>query len=167
MANSELDIEALREDIKRQMRLQRKIGRYGMLGGHVLMFVLFSILSLVFLGQAGRADALQNLPKTTSDLILTPFLLVWIGWATGLFFHVMAVLNEMGLLEKANKRMLVSRAVADQLLREVSTESGKPKRKRTADSATAEVRLTDEGELEPADEDDIPAEQVRRASQRR
>jgi hypothetical protein len=152
MSDQQLDIEQLRQDIKRQMKFQRQAGRYGMLGAHIGMFVLFSILNIIFLSQAGKIDALQNLPKGDAGFIITPIILLWIGWGSGVFFHLMAVLNEMGLFEKANKRMLVSRAVADQLLREVGSDSEKPKRKPLA---KPEMRLTDEGELAPIEEDDF------------
>lgn len=151
--SDQLNIEQLREEIKRQMRLQRQVARYGMLAGHVGMFALFSVLSIIFLAQAGQSEILKNLPKGDAGFLVTPLILLWIGWGTGVFFHLMAILNEAGLFEKANKRILISRALADQLLKEVGTDSEKPKRKPTAETVSQEMRLTDEGELAPADDE--------------
>jgi hypothetical protein len=164
MNDQKLDIEALREEFKRQMRRQRQAGRYGMIAGHAIIFAVFSIMNIFFLAAAGSGDAFSNIPPNQLGFVITPLILLWAGWGTGLLFHILAVLNEIGLFEKTNKRLLVSRAVADQLLREVDAEETEKVKRKPA--AAREMRLTDEGELAPV-EDELSDEQPRRQNARR
>lgn len=156
MSNQDLDIDALKTDLQRKMRNQRRVGRIALAASNAGMWLLFNIFSAAFIFNDKTTAALKTLSGDVQGFIGGALFMLSIGWATGVVFHILGAVMETGIMDKYNKRMMLSRSVTDQLLTQIeAADPVKAKRK------NEEMRLSDEGELVPIDQNAETAEQKR------
>lgn len=146
----------LRERVQRLVRRQKSQLRWTMFAMNVVFFVIGLIMAIA----GARADTLRVPGADQAELLMAAA----IFWGTGVFFHLMGALSDSGTFDKSMMAQAASRALAEQMMDEQLDQP--MKRKHAPDFAASAVRLSDEGELVPIDEEIAPDEGADRAAQR-
>lgn len=143
-----LDYQNIRDQVEAEVKRRKVIGRWTMFGVHVLIFVLFLIISWALV--LANPDYSALLTGEDSPL-LGAMLMLSIGWGTGIFMHGMSLFMDSGAAERQMRNQAITRAVGQEILERAAAEAEKPKRRLqhelAEDSAEDIVELSDDGEL--------------------
>ena len=164
MSDQSRDHAALRRKVEKRVARQKWNYRITFFVMH-LIFYLTAMLMIwgIVLTSPAVGDALFNSATAAPTIVLLPTIL----WGVVVFFHAAALYLETSAAEKSIRQRLLMRELGEELLRESLAADElpeKPKRQATAQEV-GYSRLTDDGELIRADEDDALYEPQPRANQ--
>lgn len=136
MSDQNLDYAAIRRNIDKKVARQKWNYRIGFFIAHLL----FYIVSLLIMWRTVALDPLAIVPA--------------IMWGMVLLFHVASLYFESSAGEKAIRKQLLMREVGDDILKMGNLDDATlEKPKRSAASIAKRLRLSDDGELVPANDD--------------
>ena len=151
MSDQNLDYAAIRRKIERKLVRQKWNYRIGFFIAHLL----FYIVSLLLVVRTVQSSAqLRAIPLSTgsdlSALVIVPAIL----WGMVLLFHVASLYFESSMGEKAMRKQLLMREVGDDILKMGNLgDATLEKPKRSAATNANHLRLSDDGELVPANDE--------------
>ncbi len=150
MSDNELDYTRIRQNVEQSLKKQKRNTRIGFFIANLIMFVIFMAISW---GVALTNPEFGQMAVSKSDSpLMLMLILPTLGWAMGLFFNLMAILMDLGVMDKSMRERLVMREIGEELLRKGMTDldAEKPKR-RLAETEIGDVALSDDGELIPVE----------------
>ncbi len=130
------DAHALREEVERQVQLQKKIGKATFF---IISLVMFVLLSLISVGIISSVPATAT-PETTGAIIGAA-VMMGSGWATSIMFHGLSLLLDNKAAEQSFRDRVGGRLIARQFLEEAAQ-----KQKRD-DAPETRYELRDDGEI--------------------
>ncbi len=142
----QINREDLRRRVEEQVRVDRRNSRIGMFIANLMMFIFFMAVTW---GTALSQPVFQAALNDSHSQLMTILILPTIGWGTALFFHLLAMLMDFGIMD----RQFRDRAIAKALREEIFQDSSE-KAKRQMPEGIENVRLSDDGELLPAEDAD-------------
>jgi hypothetical protein len=151
MADQDLDYAAIRRNVEKSVSHQKWVYRILFFVMHALFFVV-AMLAVwgTIATDAQLRDVLFN--QGSAVIVILPTIL----WAAVILFHVASLYLESSEGEKAMRERLLMREIGEDILRKglaAEAMSEKPKR-RNAVMEDQAMRLSDDGELTPVDEDE-------------
>lgn len=159
MSDQNLDYAAIRRNVQKSIRRQKRLYRMIFFGTHLIFFAvtMFAVWGTVIANSQLR-DVLFNSGSGAAVVVILPTIL----WATLILCHIASLFVESGAGEKSMREKLLMREVGEEILRKGLAGEGmleKPKRRAAALEAER-VLLSDDGELIPADEYERPEQRA-------
>jgi hypothetical protein len=135
MNDHQLDSEPIESRVERKIK-QIKRERQGTIAlAHLVMFVMFS--GIVWF----------NLLMSSAP-IPSEFLAIWIGWLSGVIFHLASIYISSDIATKQIRQQALRDVVRDDLVeREIAQMAVDQVKKRKHDDSESVYRLSDDGEL--------------------
>jgi len=154
MSDQNLDYAAIGRNVEKSLYRQKWIYRIIFFLMHMLFYVvaMLAVWGTVATDSQLRAVLFNN--ETGAALIV---ILPTILWTAVILFHVASLFFESSAGEKAIRERLLMREAGEEILRKGLVDEGmleKPKRHATV-SESERVRLSDDGERIPVDEDEF------------
>jgi hypothetical protein len=151
MLPNDIDTRALRQKVEVEVRKQKNLTHWILFFTSLGMYILFMLLAWGMFISAGGAAPNTNiaLPGTTSDN--NPFtaamVMLTVGWGTTVLFQFISAVMETKVGGRRMREQAIGRVIAQSMLGTMEDDLEPEKRKTT-------MRLTDDGEIEPVDEND-------------
>ena|SRR5579859_5438386 len=155
MSDQNLDYVAIGRNVEKSMEGQKRLYRMIFFLTHLILFLvtMFTVWGIALTNSQLNA-ALFNSGLGAALILILPTVM----WAFAILAHVSFLYIESEAGEKTMREKLLMSEIGEEILRKGLTDAGLlEKTKRRAAALQAEqVRLSDDGELLPADEEQRP-----------
>lgn len=163
MSDQNLDYAAIRRNMDKSVDRQKRLYRMIFFWTHLVFFLvtMFAVWGIALTNSQLRAVLFEN-GSAAALIVILPTVM----WAMAVLFHVASLYTESEAGQKAMREKLLMSEIGEEMLRKGLSDAGmleKPKR-RAPTLEGERVRLSDDGELLPVDEDERPEQHGYKAS---
>ncbi len=153
MSDQNRDYAAIRHTVEKSLSRQKWMYRIIFFLAHI---IFYAVTMLAVWGTVSSHSQLWDMVFNTGSSAAVIVLLPTILWTLVILFHVASLFFESSAGEKALRERFLRREIGEELLREALAHGGTPEKpkRREVSLESERARLSDDGELIEADEDE-------------
>jgi hypothetical protein len=148
MANDQLDFDDIRTYVDQNIYRYKMMQHVTLFTVNLILFIIFSAVAIASAVASGRFADLDLLQKTSNPTVFMALALPMIGWMVGVILHGAALFLNSRYGERTLRGQLAMRAMGRKLA-DAASDQSETKEKPKREVGEQYVRLSDDGELIP------------------